>query len=45
MISTYLNDLITAGFRVVRVEEPVMPVEGLLSRVPRVLVISTVRAS
>jgi SAM-dependent methyltransferase len=45
MLSTYLNDLIAAGFRVMRVEEPVMPVEGLLSRVPRVLVISAVRAS
>jgi SAM-dependent methyltransferase len=40
MVSTYLNDLVSSGLRLERVEEPLPAVEGLFSRVPRVMVIA-----
>ena len=36
-VSTYVNDLMAAGFELVRMEEPVMDVPGLYGRVPRVM--------
>jgi hypothetical protein len=40
MLSTYVNDLLHAGFTVERMEEPVMPVPGLYGQVPRVLIVA-----
>ena len=40
MLSTYVNDLQEAGFRLERLEEPVWDVPGLFSRVPIVLVVA-----
>jgi ubiquinone/menaquinone biosynthesis C-methylase UbiE len=40
MLSTYVNDLIDAGFELVRLEEPLMDVEGLFAQVPRVMILS-----
>jgi SAM-dependent methyltransferase len=40
MLSTYLNDLIANGFRLDRIEEPLPDVPGVMSQVPRVLVIA-----
>ena len=39
-LSTYVNDLQAAGFRLDRLEEPVWDVPGLFSRVPIVLVVA-----
>jgi SAM-dependent methyltransferase len=40
MLSTYVNDLQDNGFRVERLEEPVVDVPNVLSRVPIVMVVS-----
>lgn len=40
MVSTYLNDLQASGFRLQRLEEPLIPDGGLWSRVPLHLVIA-----
>jgi ubiquinone/menaquinone biosynthesis C-methylase UbiE len=40
MLSTYVNDLIDAGLELVRLEEPLMDVEGLFAQVPRVMILS-----
>ena len=39
MLSTYVNDLIDAGFVLERLEEPVVDVPGIYSQVPRVVMI------
>lgn len=39
-VSTYLNDLIEAGFRVERLAEPVVPGAGLFSEVPQTMLIA-----
>jgi SAM-dependent methyltransferase len=43
MVSTYINDLISSGFRLERIEEPVMDVPGLFSQVPRVMIVAASR--
>lgn len=40
MLSTYLNDLMDSGLRLVRIEEPLIPGAGLFAHVPRVMVIA-----
>lgn len=40
MLSTYINDLLDAGFSLERLEEPVMPVPGLFGQVPRVIIVA-----
>lgn len=40
MLSTYMNDLVEAGFSLDRLEEPVWDVPGLMSRVPIVIIVS-----
>lgn len=40
MLSTYINDLLDAGFALDRLVEPVMDVPGLFGRVPRVMVVA-----
>ncbi|MGH7856209.1 MAG: class I SAM-dependent methyltransferase [Candidatus Binatia bacterium] len=40
MLSTYANDLVGAGFRLERLEEPVWDVPGLFSRVPIVMIVA-----
>ncbi len=40
MLSTYLNDLMSSGFRIAGFREPVMPGTGLFERVPRALVVA-----
>ena len=40
MLSTYVNDLIAAGFRLDRIEEPVWDVRGLFSQVPIVVILA-----
>jgi SAM-dependent methyltransferase len=45
MLSTYVNDLVAAGFAIERIEEPVAPVEGLLGEVPILIVIGATRTS
>lgn len=42
MLSTYVNDLQSSGFRLERLEEPVWDVPGLFSRVPIVLIVAAV---
>jgi hypothetical protein len=39
MVSTYVNDLITAGFRLERLEEPLVAGGGLMGMVPKVMVV------
>jgi ubiquinone/menaquinone biosynthesis C-methylase UbiE len=38
MVSTYVNDLITAGFRLERLEEPLVEGGGLMAMVPKVMI-------
>lgn len=38
-LSTYINDLISAGFRLEKLEEPLMEGGGLVAQVPKVLVV------
>lgn len=40
MLSTYVNDLQSSGFRLERLEEPVWDMPGLFSRVPIVLIVA-----
>ena len=39
MLSTYINELITTGFRLEKLEEPLMPGKGLLAQVPKIIII------
>jgi ubiquinone/menaquinone biosynthesis C-methylase UbiE len=39
MASTYVNDLITAGFRLEKLEEPLVEGGGLMEQVPRVMIV------
>jgi SAM-dependent methyltransferase len=39
MVSTYVNDLITAGFRLERLEEPLVEGGGLMGMVPRAMIV------
>ncbi|MFZ0544988.1 MAG: class I SAM-dependent methyltransferase [Candidatus Promineifilaceae bacterium] len=38
-VSTYINDLISAGFRLEKLEEPLMEGGGLMAQVPKALVV------
>jgi hypothetical protein len=40
MLSTYINDLIDAGFRIERVREPVVVGGGLFSEVPQTILVA-----
>jgi SAM-dependent methyltransferase len=39
MLSTYINDLVSSGFRIERIVEPVFDVPGVGSQVPRVMMV------
>lgn len=41
-LSTYVNDLIDAGFRIQRLLEPVLPGEGFAAEVPQVLMVAAI---
>jgi hypothetical protein len=38
MLSTYINDLIAAGFRIDKIEEPLVEGGGLEAEVPKVVI-------
>jgi ubiquinone/menaquinone biosynthesis C-methylase UbiE len=40
MMSTYINDLITAGFRLEKLEEPLVEGGGLMEQVPKVMIVA-----
>lgn len=44
MVSTYINGLITSGLQLEYVEEPLPAIDGLVSQVPRVMVIAATAA-
>jgi hypothetical protein len=39
ILSTYINDLLSAGFRLEKLEEPLMEGGGLLAQVPKALLV------